>query len=74
MRQVIVYLIRKRLGLKKYEEFQFINQKTNAFYYFTDASIMKHNGIVAKPSSVSLNWLLNDECYLVKRGDPRWQG
>lgn len=73
MRQVIVYLIRKRLGLKKYEEFQFINQKTNAFYYFTDINIMKHNGIVARPSSVSLNWLLNDECYLVKRGDPRWQ-
>ena len=73
MRRAIIYLIRKRLGLKKYEEFQFENQKTNAVYCFTDMEILKYNGRVIRLSSVSLNWLLNDECYLIKRGDSRWR-
>ena len=62
MRRLIVFLVRKKLGLKLCEEFKFTNQKSDAVYWFTKEKILKHwNGRV-EPSSVSLNWLLDDEC------------
>lgn len=38
----VMFLVRKKLGLKKYQEFQFDNQKdkTNR-YYFSDYEIVK---------------------------------
>lgn len=62
MKKFIIRLVRKRLGLKKGEKFKFTNQKTNDTYYFTEEAIMKieNNGHVR--SSVSLNWLLDDDC------------
>lgn len=62
MRRFIIFLIRKNLGLKKYEKFTFVGQKTDAVYYFTESNIMKfwHNQTTL--SSVSLNWLLDNEC------------
>lgn len=66
IKKFIFWLVRKRLRLKLREPFQFVNQKTNAIYYFTEDSIMKTwRGIVEK-SGVSLNWLLDDECEIVK--------
>ncbi len=68
MKKFIIFLIRKRLGLKKQELFQFSNQKSSAVYYFDDDAIYKiNNWTPASPScltesSVSLNWLLSDEC------------
>lgn len=62
MKRFIFYLIRKRLGLKTYEIFQFVGQKSDAKYYFTEDSIMKiWNGVTEK-SGVSLNWLLDENC------------
>lgn len=63
MKKFIVYLIRKRLGLKTYETFRFVGQKVDAVYYFTDDAVMKVwcGGGIEK-SGVSLNWLLDDEC------------
>ena len=62
MKKLIVYLIRKRLGLKTYEMFRFVGQKVDATYYFTEDAVMKvWNGVTEK-SGVSLNWLLDDEC------------
>ncbi len=62
MKKFIVYLIRKRLGLKTYEMFRFVGQKADATYYFTEDAVMKvWNGVTEK-SGVSLNWLLDDEC------------
>lgn len=62
MKRLIVYLIRKRLGLKLREPFQFAEQKSNAIYYFAEDAVMKTwRGNVYK-SSVSLNWLLDDDC------------
>ena len=62
MKKLIVYLIRKRLGLKTYEMFRFDGQKVYATYYFTEDAVMKvWNGVTEK-SGVSLNWLLDDEC------------
>lgn len=62
LKKFILYLVRKRLGLKTYELFKFVGQKVDATYYFTDDAIMKvWDGVVEK-SGVSLNWLLDDEC------------
>lgn len=65
-KRMIVYLVRKRLGLKRCERFRFVNQKSNAFYYFTSTQVMKADWSGTRESSVSLNWLLNDECTIVK--------
>lgn len=66
MKRLIIFLIRKRLGLKKNETFQFVNQKSDAVYYFTGTKVMKLWFGVTEPSRVSLNWLLDDECEITK--------
>ena len=66
MKKLIIFLVRKKLGLKKYEQFQFANQKSNAVYYFTDDQVVKVWRSDAGPSSVSLNYLLSDECEIVR--------
>lgn len=61
---IIIFLIRKRLGLKKDQPFRFDNQKSKIeYYWFSDTMILKMNedGIV-EYSHVALNWLLNDNC------------
>ena len=71
MKHLIIFLVRKKLGLKKGEHFRFVNQ-SNPYntYYFTDDAVMKHfsrwKGSDDVKSSVSLNWLLDDECEIVK--------
>jgi len=67
MRRLIIFLIRKKLGLKKFEQFQFVNQKSGAIYYFTESNILKKNvnGKI-EASGVSLNWLLHDDCEIVR--------
>lgn len=69
MKRLIIFLIRKKLGLKKGQPFKFANQGSKTDYYkFTDTQILKvyHNGYHTRGSSVSLNWLLNDECKIIK--------
>ena len=66
MKRLILFLVRKRLGLKKYEEFQFVNQKSNAVYYFTEDALIKDWHQTIDKSGVSLNWLLDDECKIEK--------
>ena len=68
-KKLIILLIRKRLGLKEREPFQFVNQKTNAVYYFTEDVVMKAWRGVIEKSSVSLNWLLDDDCVIKKCND-----
>ena len=74
MKRLIIFLVRKKLGLKKGEYFRFANQ-LNPYntYYFTDDAVMKHfgrwKGSDDVKSSVSLNWLLDDECEIVKVED-----
>lgn len=66
MKRLIIFLIRKRLGLKKKETFQFVGQKSDAEYWFESDHIAKlYNGNLTE-SSVSLNWLLNDHCEIKK--------
>lgn len=68
MRRFVIFLIRKRLGLKKFEKFKFANQNSNAVYYFTESNVMKfwHGQTVL--SGVSLNWLLDDDCKIERVG------
>lgn len=65
-KRLIIFLIRKRLGLKKYEHFQFDNQKSDATYFFSDICVMKDIGKALEKSRVSLNWLLDDNCKITK--------
>lgn len=77
MKKLIVFLVRKRFGLKKYEYFQFVGQKTDNVYYFDKDRVIKmiptndrmylyvkelDKRYMITDSGVSLNWLLNDEC------------
>ena len=64
LNRLILYLIRKKLGVKKYQHFRFANQKSEAVYEFTDEFLLKndHRGWYVSLSGVSLNWLLDDEC------------
>lgn len=73
MRRFIIFLVRRRLGLGKYEFFQFVGQKSDAIYYFSDETVMKLYKGHCAPSGVSLHWLLHDDCkvrrydYIVSR-------
>lgn len=65
--RLIVFLIRRRLRLKKYQQFRFKNQKTDNVYYFTEYMLIKipedkRTVSRAEKSLVSLNWLISDEC------------
>ena len=64
-KRLIIYLLRTRLGLHKGERFRFTNQKSSYdYYFFTDTAIMKYTSATNMycKSSVSLNWLLDDNC------------
>lgn len=64
MRRFVIFLIRKKLGLKKYENFKFVNQKSDAVYYFTESAVMKRWRGQTMLSGVSINWLLDGECVI----------
>lgn len=67
VKRLIIFLVRRRLGLNKFEMFEFENQSSDVnYYYFTSDSIIKVTPYKTKPSNVSLNWLLNDECKIKK--------
>ena len=64
MDKLILFLIRKKLGVRKYEGFQFTNQRSSKdIYFFTDKGLMKftEHGLTM-PSKVSLNWLVDKRC------------
>lgn len=71
MRRLIIFLVRKKLKLKLYEEFRFANQKTSNTYYFEKDRLIKVEHInewevrMCK-SSVSLNWIIDDRCEIIK--------
>ena len=68
MKRLIIFLICKRLGLKKNELFRFVNQCEQSVYYFTETCLMKVKYGQAMRSGVSLNWLLDNECEVKKVG------
>lgn len=70
MQRLIIFLIRLKLGVKKYEKFRFTNQKEDSLYFFTDCQLFKKMylkyGTVTDLSGVSLNWLLSSRCKVRK--------
>jgi hypothetical protein len=65
--RLILFLIRYKFGLKKFEGFRFTNQKTKDIYYFGNTVLFKDTeGALTELSHVSLNWLLNDDCKIIK--------
>ena len=65
--RLILFLFRKKFGLKKYQKFEFANQKSKDLYFFDSYNLYKitYHGIM-EYSSVSLNWLLDDDCKIKK--------
>lgn len=63
---LVIFLIRHKLGLKLYQKFRFANQKSYDIYYFTETALMKVTETSDRcVSSVSLNFLLSDQCDIV---------
>lgn len=65
-KRLVIFLIRHKLGLKPYQKFRFANQKSYDIYYFTEIALMKVTETSDRcVSSVSLNFLLSDQCDIV---------
>ena len=65
MRRLIIFLIRKYLGLKKFQAFRFGNQNSDVnYYYFTESHLMKYSSELHRSvaANVSLNYLLSNYC------------
>lgn len=65
-KKIVIFLIRKKLKVKVGQQFKFVNQKSDAVYWFTKYSILKKFNGSVELSGVSLNWLLNRRCKVVK--------
>lgn len=69
MTKLIIFLIRRKLGVKKYEAFQFSNQRSEVDWYYFDThglwKVCEPDGNIIS-SHVSLNWLMNDNCAIHK--------
>lgn len=75
LNKLIIFLIRKKLGLKKYDDFFFTNQKVaDDRYHFTDNCLMKYDSKanVLYKAHVSLNWLLDKDCSIVIDNSGDW--
>ena len=71
MTRIILFLLRMKLGVKKNERFQFVNQKNKSdYYYVSDNSLQKimcrTYRVTERRANVSLNWLMSQECKIVK--------
>lgn len=82
IKKLIIFLIRKKLGVDLYDEFQFTNQKSKHDYYFFEPDVLMKaefdveyetpdgidfiGSIEYRPANVSLNWLLSDDCKIKK--------
>lgn len=73
IKRLIVFLIRKRLGLKLGQVFRFNGQKSDTVYWFDKDGIWRvetsshlvssyHKLLPKRRSGVSLTWLLDDDC------------
>lgn len=72
LKRLIIFLIRRKLGVKNKQPFRFVGQKSHTdFYYFKNGVLWKakigRSGRVSylNPSDVSLFWITNDDCKVV---------
>ena len=65
LKRLIIFLIRRKLGVGLYQDFRFTNQKNKSeFYWFDTSSLKKVENNTIINSRVSLNWLLDDDCHI----------
>ena len=72
MRRFILFLIRRKLGVRKFQAFRFVNQASpTEYYYFSKDELVKvyYRGERIKASNASLNWMLHDDCKVVLCSD-----
>lgn len=72
MIRLILFLIRLKLGVKKNERFEFDNQKSHYDYYYINSDniykvMVRKYDIKTRPANVSLKWLLDPKCKIVRR-------
>ena len=72
MTRLILFLIRLKLGVKKNERFEFANQKSIYNYYYINSDniykvIPRKFNTITRPANVSLKWLLDPKCEIVRR-------
>ena len=58
VRRLIIFLIRRRLGVRRYRFFQFDNQLDDYWYYFTRTHLMKTTDDGTRPSNLSLMYVM----------------
>lgn len=67
IRTLVMFLIRKKLGVKKYQEFRFCgHEDAEETYCITDHRIVKLEIGAFITSNVALNWLLSGNCTVEK--------
>lgn len=62
--KVIMFLLRKKLEVKKCQCFRFTNQRSNAVYYINDTAVMKIYRGYTRKSNVSINYILSKNCHI----------
>lgn len=73
--RLIIWLIRVRLGVGKWDEFYFPNQKhQDDRYYFNNTCLMMYvaDTNTVRKANVSLNYLLSRECVVKIDEDFDW--
>lgn len=58
-RRLVIFLIRRRLGVRRYRFFQFDNQLDDSWYYFTRTYLMKCIDGETRPSNLSLMYVMH---------------
>ena len=58
IRRLIIFLIRRRLGVRRYRLFKFDGQLDDSWYYFTRTHLMKTTDDVTRPSNLSLMYVM----------------
>lgn len=69
--KLIIFFLRKKFGLKKYQAFRFKNQRSKVnTYCFTSTELLKDDeeNHIIRPANVKLNYLLSDKCHIEKVG------
>lgn len=58
IRTLVLFLIRRKLDVKKYQEFRFCGHYAGEVYCFMDRRLVKLEKGACITSNVALNWLL----------------
>lgn len=58
IRRLVIFLIRRRLGVRRYRLFQFEDQLDDSWYYFTGTHLMKTTDDGTRTSNPSLMYVM----------------